>query len=86
MAQDRAKIGQVTAQNFNIKNKTGAAAFDAAGKVLTLGNLPTKFLQFQTITLKTQNLDQRFTQELFQMEWKSNKNLLKSRSCRLYCW
>ena len=39
------RIGQVTSQNFGIKHKTGAAAFDAMGKVLTLGNLPTKFLQ-----------------------------------------
>ena len=39
------KLGKITAQNFNIKNKTGAAIFDIFGKGITLGNLPTKFLK-----------------------------------------
>ena len=38
------RLGQVTAQNFGIKNQTGAKIFDTFGKGITLGNLPTKFL------------------------------------------
>ena len=38
------RLGQVTAQNFGIKNKALGTGFDAFGKVITLGNLPTKFL------------------------------------------
>ena len=39
------KLGRVTAQEFNIKNKTAAQMFDLFGKGITLGNLPTKFLK-----------------------------------------
>ena len=39
------KLGKVTAQEFNIKNKTAAQMFDLFGKGITLGNLPTKFLK-----------------------------------------
>ena len=39
------KLGRVTAQEFNIKNKTAAQIFDLFGKGITLGNLPTKFLK-----------------------------------------
>ena len=38
------RLGQVTAQNFGIKNKALGTGFDMFGKVVTLGNLPTKFL------------------------------------------
>ena len=39
------RVGQVTSQNFNIKNKNAAYLFDTFGKGITLGNLPTKALQ-----------------------------------------
>ena len=39
------KLGQFTAQNYNIKNKYAAGMVDLLGKGFTLGNLPTKFLK-----------------------------------------
>jgi len=39
------KLGQVTAQNFGIKNEGAAAIVDVLGKGLTLGNYPTKWLK-----------------------------------------
>ena len=39
------KLGQVTAQNFGVKNKTGGALIDLLGKGLTLNNYPTKMLK-----------------------------------------
>ena len=38
------RLGQFTAQNFGVKNKALGTGVDVVGKVLTLGNLPTKFL------------------------------------------
>ena len=38
------RLGQFTAQNFGLKKGAAATSVDIAGKVLTLGNLPTKFL------------------------------------------
>ena len=72
------KLGQVTAQNFNIKNKTGAAFFDTAGKVLTLGNLPTKFLQVSDDYFKNAEFRSEIYARAFSdgME-KYNKKLLK---------
>ena len=71
------KLGQVTAQNFNIKNKTGAF-FDTAGKVLTLGNLPTKFLQVSDDYFKNAEFRSEIYARAFSdgME-KYNKKLLK---------
>ena len=72
------KLGQVTSQNFNIKNKTGAAFFDAMGKVLTLGNLPTKFLQVSDDYFKNAEFRSEIYARAFSdgME-KYNKGLLK---------
>ena len=72
------KLGQVTSQNFNIKNKTGAAFFDTAGKVLTLYNLPTKFLQVSDDYFKNAEFRSEIYARAFSdgME-KYNKNLLK---------
>ena len=39
------KLGQVTAQNFGVKNQTGGALIDLLGKGLTLNNYPTKMLK-----------------------------------------
>jgi len=39
------KLGQVTAQNFGVKNKTGGQLIDLLGKGLTLNNYPTKMLK-----------------------------------------
>ena len=74
------KLGQVTAQNFNIKNKTGAAFFDTAGKVLTLGNLPTKFLQVSDDYFKNAEFRSEIYARAFSdgME-KYNKKLLKKK-------
>ena len=39
------KLGQITAQNLGIKNKTGGQLIDLLGKGLTLNNYPTKMLK-----------------------------------------
>ena len=39
------QLGNVTAQNFGIKNEGAAALVDVLGKGLTLGNYPTKWLK-----------------------------------------
>ena len=72
------KLGQVTAQNFNIKHKTGAAFFDGAGKLLTLNGLPTKFLQVSDDYFKNAEFRSEIYARAFSdgME-KFNKKLLR---------
>jgi len=57
------KMGKVTAQNFGIKNKTGAAAFDLFGKGITLNNLPTKMLKISDDYFK----NREFRAELYEL-------------------
>jgi len=72
------KLGRVTADEFGIKNKVGAKLFDIAGKGVTLGNLPTKFLKVSDDYFK----NREFRSELYAMAFRDgmemyNKKLLK---------
>ena len=73
------KLGKITAQNYNIKNKTGAAIFDLFGKGITLGNLPTKFLKVSDDYFK----NREFRSEIYARSFSEgmemyNKGLFKS--------
>ena len=79
------RLGQVTSQNFNIKNKTGAAIFDLFGKGITLGNLPTKFLKVADDYFK----NREFRSEIYSRSFAEgmemfNKGLLKQADLELY--
>ena len=72
------RLGRVTADEFGIKNKVGAKLFDIAGKGVTLGNLPTKFLKVSDDYFK----NREFRSELYAMAFRDgmemyNKKLLK---------
>jgi len=72
------KLGRVTAQEFNIKNKVGGQLFDMFGKGITLGNYPTKLLKVADDYFK----NREFRSELYAMAFRDgmemyNKKLLK---------
>jgi len=73
------RLGQVTSQNFNIKNKTAAKYFDIFGKGITLGNYPTKFLKVADDYFK----NREFRSEIYARSFAEgmemfNKGLIKS--------
>ena len=67
------QVGNITAQNFNIKSKGWASFVDIVGKGITLNNYPTRWLKTADDYLKLMNLDQKFTLSHTQKVWRCFK-------------
>ena len=79
------KLGKVTAQNFNIKNKTLGGAFDLFGKGITLNNYPTKWLKYADDYFK----NREFRAELYELAFNDgmemfNKGLIDEKDLATY--
>ena len=79
------KLGKVTAQNFNIKNKTLGGAFDLFGKGITLNNYPTKWLKTADDYFK----NREFRAELYELAFNDgmemfNKGLIDEKDLATY--
>lgn len=79
------KLGKVTAQNFGIKNKPGAALFDLFGKGITLNNYPTKWLKTADDYFK----NREFRAELYELAFNDgmemfNKGLIDEKDLATY--
>lgn len=79
------KLGATTAQTYNIKNKALGNSVDMLGKIITLNNLPTKFLKVSDDFFK----NREFRSELYALAFRdmmemNSKGLLRREDMATY--